>query len=89
MRYRPEVEITTALMDNGGLVLLSERSGKLYRCNSTAAKMWTALHQHGGRPEAAADAVAAQYGTEPARVRADLKALVDELRRAGLVKAEP
>lgn len=89
MRYRPEVGIRAAPMDDGGLVLLSERSGKLYRCSSTAAKMWTALHQHGGRPEAAADAVAAQYDTEPARVRADLNVLIDKLRRTGLVKAEP
>lgn len=89
MRYQPEVGVTTTLMDDGGLVLLSERSGKLYRCNHTAATMWTDLHQHDGRPDAAAVAVAGQYDTELARVRADLDVLVDELRRAGLVRAEP
>lgn len=89
MRYRREIGITTAHMDDGGLVLLSERSGRLYRCNPTATAMWTALHQHDGRPDAAAAAVAAQYNTEPARVRADLETLVDELRHAGLMKAEP
>ena len=51
--------------------------------------MWTALHQHDGRPDVAVVAVAGQYDTELARVRADLDALVDELRRAGLVRAEP
>lgn len=89
MRYRREVGITTAQMDDSGLLLLSERSGRLYRCNPTAAAMWTALHQHDGQPDAAAVAVAAQYDTKPARVRADLEALVDKLRQAGLMKAEP
>lgn len=89
MRYRPEVGVTTTLMDDGGLVLLSERSGKLYRCNPTAAAMWTALHQHDGLPDAATVAVAGQYDTELARVRADLDALIEELRQAGLMRAEP
>lgn len=54
MCIRPEPSITTTPMDDGGLVLLSERSGKLYRCNATAAAMWTALRQHDGQPDAAA-----------------------------------
>lgn len=88
MRYRPEAGVTTTPMDDGGLVLLSERSGRLYRCNPTAAAMWTALHQHDGRPDTAAATVAKQYDTEPDRVRADLDALVDELHHASLVRAE-
>lgn len=38
MRYRPEAGVTTTPMDDGGLVLLSERSGRLYRCNPTACR---------------------------------------------------
>lgn len=88
MRYRPEAGVTSTPMDDGGLVLLSERSGRLYRCNSTGAAMWTALCQHDGEPDAAAATVAEHYGTEPARVRADLKTLIDALQRAGLLGVE-
>jgi hypothetical protein len=76
-------------MDDGGLVLLREKSGKLYRCNPTAAAMWTALHEHDGQPDAASRSVAELYGTGPAQVRADLDLLLADLQRAGLVRAEP
>lgn len=85
MRYRPERGVTATPMDDGGLVLLSERSGKLYRCNLTGAAMWTALIRHDGQPDAAAATVAEQFGTTPARARADLDVWLDEMQRAGLM----
>ncbi|MGH3625654.1 MAG: PqqD family peptide modification chaperone [Sciscionella sp.] len=75
-------------MDDGGLVLLSERSGKLFRCNATAAAMWAALRQYDGQLDAAAGSIAEQYRANAVRVRADLDLLVERLQRAGLVKAD-
>lgn len=89
MRFRPEPGITATEMDDGGLVLLSERSGKLFRCNATAATMWAALWEHDGHLDSAATSIAEHYrGADPARVRADLDVLVERLRQAGLVRAD-
>jgi hypothetical protein len=88
VRLRPEPSIRTTSMDDGGLVLLCERSGTLYRCNTTATALWTALHEHDGHADAAAQSVAEQYRTDPARVRADLHRLIDAWRKAGLVRAD-
>lgn len=88
MLVRLESTVSTALMDDGGLVLLCERTGKLHRCNATAATMWTALLHHDGDPEGAASAVASHYGVEPDRVRADLDVLLAGLSQASLVRME-
>lgn len=88
MRIRPEPSISTTSLDDGGLVLLSERSGKLYRCNATAAAMWAALGRHDGQLDAAALSVADLHRADPARVRADLDLLIDRWRQAGLVRVE-
>lgn len=72
-------------MDDGGLVLLSERTGKLHRCNATAAALWQALLDFEGHPERAAAEVAARYRVDGRRVSADLRDLLDALQRAGLV----
>lgn len=85
MHYRPEADVTTTSMDDGGLVLLSERSGKLYRCNAIAAAMWTTLVQQDGQPEATAAAVAERYDVAIGRVRSDLDELIDKLRTAGML----
>ncbi|MBI3687090.1 MAG: PqqD family protein [Actinobacteria bacterium] len=89
MRYRPDDGVSSTPMDDGGLVLLREKSGRLYRCNPTAAAMWTALLEHDGQPDAASRSVAERYGTGSARVRADLDVLLADLQRTGLVRAEP
>ena len=88
MRFRPEPNIITTPMDDGGLVLLAQRSGTLFRCNATAAAMWTALCQHDGQLDAVAGSLAERYPAHAARVRADLDLLVEALRRAGLVRAD-
>jgi hypothetical protein len=75
-------------MDDGGLVLLCEHTGKLHRCNPTAAAMWAALVDHNGQTNAAVLAVAEQYGMDESRVRTDLDALLGDLRSAGLVRIE-
>jgi hypothetical protein len=88
VRVRPEPSIKTTPMDDGGLVLLSPRSGRLFRCNATAAAMWAALGMHDGRLDAAAAAVAARYRTGTVYVRADLDVFVERLQRAGLVRTD-
>jgi hypothetical protein len=89
MRIRPEPSVTATVMNDGGMVLLAERGGKFYRCNPTAAAIWSALVRYGGRPDLAAAAVAERYDMGLTRVCADLDVLVGELCRAGLVRAEP
>lgn len=89
MRMQPEPNISTTALDDGGLVLLSERSGKLYRCNATAAAMWTALGRHDGHLDTVAQSVADLHHADTARVRADLDVLAEQWRQAGLVRAEP
>ncbi|WP_186382676.1 PqqD family peptide modification chaperone [Amycolatopsis rhizosphaerae] len=85
MHVSIEPDVSACSMDDAGLVLLSERTGRLHRCNPTAAAMWTALLDHDGHSEPAAVAVAQRFGTDLARVRADLGALLTSLSRAGLV----
>jgi hypothetical protein len=75
-------------MPDGVLVLLSERTGKLYCCNATAAAMWVALDEHDGQLDAVVTTVAEQHQANPARVRADLDQLVEEWEKAGLVRSE-
>jgi Coenzyme PQQ synthesis protein D (PqqD) len=89
VRYRPESGISSTSMHDGGLVLLREKYGKLYRCNPTAAAMWAALLEHDGHPDIASTSVAELFNAGPERVRADLALLLEDLQRAGLVRAEP
>lgn len=89
MRVRIQRGVTTATMDDGGLVLLSERSGKLYRCNTTAAALWEALRLYDGGPEIAAVDVARHYHVDVERVVSDLDKLLTALRQADLVRTEP
>ncbi|WP_244905429.1 PqqD family peptide modification chaperone [Streptomyces agglomeratus] len=58
------------------------------RCSPVGTAMWIALRQHGGDVDAAADMLAALWGTEPENARADLGIWVDEMRDAGLVRDE-
>ena len=72
-----------------GLVLLCERTGKLHRCNATAAAMWTALVNNAGSLEITAAAIAQRYGMDLVRVRSDLDAFLRELSETGLVRITP
>jgi asparagine synthase (glutamine-hydrolysing) len=74
---------------DGGLVVLSERTGKMHVGNLTTSVMWLALADHDGDVERAATAVARFYGVDHDKVKADLERLVDELAQARLVRTEP
>jgi hypothetical protein len=89
VRVRIQLGVITTIMDDGGLVVLSERSGKLYRCNTTAAALWEALRLHDGSPEVAAEDVAHRYHVDVERVAGDLDTLLTALRQADLVRTEP
>lgn len=89
MRVRIQPCVITTTMDDGGLVVLCERSGKLYYCNTTAAALWEALQLRDGNPEVAAADVAHRYHVDVERVVSDLDKLLTALRQANLVRTEP
>lgn len=66
-------------------VALNVRTGRYHGLNGTAAAMLDGL-ERGESPAAVADAVARSAGADPARVRADLVALVRELAERDLVE---
>lgn len=90
MRVRIQRGVIMTTMDDGGLVVLSERSGKLYRCNTTAAALWEALQLHDGSPEVAIADVADRYRVDVERVASDLDKLLTALCQADLlIRTEP
>lgn len=85
---RIESGVVATALDHGVLVVLSEATGKLHQCNSTAAAIWQALADHEGDADAAASTVAERYGVGTELVRHDMDDLVDRLSQAGLVRVE-
>ncbi|MFD9205542.1 lasso peptide biosynthesis PqqD family chaperone [Streptomyces sioyaensis] len=75
-------KVSTAATDYG-TVLLDERSGQYWELNPTASLIVTTLLA-GGDETAAADALLAEFGIEPARAEQDVATLVEELRASGL-----
>jgi hypothetical protein len=86
MRVVFERSLSMTVMDDGGMVVLAQRTGTMYRCNHTAATFWSALERHDGDVAKAADHIAACYGIDLSRAQEDLQVLVDEMRSAGLVR---
>ncbi|GAB7046339.1 lasso peptide biosynthesis PqqD family chaperone [Catenuloplanes indicus] len=68
-----------------GVVLLDERTGAYYTLNPTAALVVRTLDS-GGDGAAAAAALVAQFGADPATASADVAELVGSLRTAGLLR---
>lgn len=75
--------------DDGGLILLCERTGKVHKCNVTAGAFWHELDANRGELEPVVTAVATRFGTDVATVRADLDQFVTTLAEAGLIRVEP
>lgn len=88
MRVRVEPGVATTALDHGGLVVLSESTGKLHQCNPTAAAIWQAWETHDGDTDAAAAAVARHYCVAAELVLHDMDALLGPLTQAGLVRVE-
>jgi hypothetical protein len=88
VRLSIEPDVSTTPLEDGGIILLSLRTGKMYRGNPTAATFWSGLEKHDGDVEKAALHAAACYGVGLSRVEDDFRALVDALRAASLLRAE-
>jgi hypothetical protein len=69
----------------GEAVLLDLASEKYFALNPVGTRIWTAIGD-GAPLQRAYETLLAEYDVDPARLEADLLALVDELARAGLVK---
>ncbi|CUU58362.1 Coenzyme PQQ synthesis protein D (PqqD) [Parafrankia irregularis] len=68
-----------------GAVLLDERTGRYFTLNPTA-DVAVGVLAGGGTPDQAAQAVTEAYEVDTATARADIDALVAQLRDAGLVR---
>jgi hypothetical protein len=88
VRLSFDPDVSTTSLDDGGIVLLSQRTGKMYRGNATAATFWSALEKHGGDVEKATLHAAACYGVGLSRVEDDFRTLVTALCDASLLRVE-
>ncbi|MBB5152561.1 PqqD family protein [Saccharopolyspora phatthalungensis] len=80
------IEPAVSSVEHGeGLVLITERTGRCYRCSPSAAALWRALADHGDPVQAAVE-VAEIYGIDQEKIGADLERLVRTLAAAGLVR---
>lgn len=82
MALRFGADVCTAKTDYG-TVLLDQRSGEYWELNPTATLVIDKL-MAGGDEEAAAAAVREAFDVDAERARADVSALVEQLRGAGL-----
>jgi hypothetical protein len=89
VRVLVEPGVSAQETDDGGLILLSERTGKVHKCNVTASAFWQELIANEGELEPTSTAIAAWFGTDVATVRADLDTLITTLVKAGLARVEP
>lgn len=76
--------VVTAPVDDG-LTLLDNRRGTLYHLNRTGAGILTALLNDGGTIKSVIATLVDRYGIDEDQARADVTALVDNLRARGLV----
>lgn len=81
-RLSPDVAVTDT---DDGLVLLHQRTGRYWQLNSTGATVLRCLLD-GQSTEGAVAALAARYQVAGDQAMSDVAALVDELRRARLIK---
>lgn len=76
--------VVTAPVDDG-LTLVDNRRGTLYHLNRTGAVILTALINDGGTIESAIVTLVDRYGIDETRARADVTAVVEDLRTHRLV----
>ncbi|MGH3771935.1 MAG: lasso peptide biosynthesis PqqD family chaperone [Pseudonocardiaceae bacterium] len=83
MTVRLRAEVSTADTDDG-MVLLDERAGRYWRLNATGARVLRLLLE-GATPQHVAQSLADRHAVSTERVAADVAALLDRLRTAGLL----
>ncbi|HEY7874076.1 MAG TPA: PqqD family protein [Actinomycetota bacterium] len=69
------------------VVLLSLAGGRYYKLNGSGTRVWALIQEHGDL-EAVQEAMVTEYAADPAEVRRDVAALVDDLRAHGLVEVD-
>ena len=69
------------------VVLLSLDGGRYYKLNGSGTRIWMLIQEQGDL-ERVQEAMVAEYDADPAEVRRDVAALVDDLRAHGLVEAD-
>ncbi|MEV7687202.1 lasso peptide biosynthesis PqqD family chaperone [Streptomyces bungoensis] len=82
MALRFGADVCTAKTDYG-TVLLDQRSGEYWELNPTATLAVDTL-MAGGDEETAAAAITERFDVDADRARADVRALVEQLRAGGL-----
>lgn len=70
---------------DGDVILANVDTREAVRLGGVAGELWTALLRKGG-PASAADALANDYDIEAARIAADARALLDNLRERGFLE---
>lgn len=82
---RPARTVRATLTDHGAMLLDLRGRGRWYALGPSGARWWHHL-THGATTDEAADRVAAHYGVDPERVRADMHALAVQLRARRLLR---
>jgi hypothetical protein len=67
------------------MAVLDADTGVYFGLDDVGARMWELLAEHGGL-QRVAEILDAEYEADPARLRADLLRLVDDLSAAGLIE---
>jgi hypothetical protein len=70
---------------NGEIVALHIEKGQCYGMNGVASRIWALLAEPTSPGEICAK-LSAEYDVEPATCRADVDALLEDLRSEGLIK---
>lgn len=81
---KPLPHVRSSISDDGGLTLLDIRSGRIYRANAIAARIWSGLEQGQPLKEIVAS-IASDTGADVAVVERDAAAFVDMLKVQSLV----
>jgi hypothetical protein len=83
MTWRLRADVSTADTDDG-MVLLDERAGRYWQLNATGALVLRKLLD-GAAPHQVAQTLADRHPVSSEQAAADVAALVERLRTAGLV----
>lgn len=81
---RPASTVHATITHSGGMLLDVRGRGRWYALTHSAAVWWCHLAE-GTTADEAADAVAARFGVDADRVRADMRTLAEQLCDLGLL----
>ncbi|MEV5975212.1 PqqD family protein [Streptomyces sp. NPDC051921] len=87
-RVKSRAGVRATVFADGTLRLFSEQTAAECVCDTEATAMWIALRRHDGECHAAADMLADLWGSDAARVRADMEHLVDSLCGGGFLDVQ-